>query len=240
MKAKTKNWIVYGFQLQFFTILTFIAIFIQIIWLFEISVIMAFPSVIFSILFISLMLLNLVVACFSMYSFIFILHVLDSNPIRTAPVCPIAIDFAIINLFFYHIFLFKKRYLIYFAQNFPLFQFSETLMTITFFTIFLNLQFGIEGIYKSRIIKSNKITDFIHSILIVNGVLAFIFLYFYINILISSLSLLLIIVSLILAIFFIGFFNFLLWKKELKYPIEAMTIWRSGKKNIEKGKIKIT
>ncbi len=247
MNVKTKNWIFYGFQLQFFTILTVITIFIEIRWLFEMSVIIALSSVIFSIFFISFMLLNLVIACFSMYAFVFILHVLDSNPIRTAPVCPIAIDLAIINLFFYYIFLYKKRYLAYFSQNFPIsiFQnvlqyishFSETIMTITFFTIFLNLQFGIEGIFKSRIIKSDKIADLIHVILIINGVIAFLLIYIYINILITNL--LSIVVSLILAIILIGLFNFVLRKKKLKYPIEAMIIWRCGRKNSEKGKNKL-
>ncbi|MFX1394535.1 MAG: hypothetical protein ACFFAH_13295 [Promethearchaeota archaeon] len=251
MNSRKKNWIVYSIQLQFFVALTIITIFIEFVWLFEeiffINLInshpntrTAIPSIeefSISISFIIYMVLNLGVASFSLYAFIFILHVLDSNPAKTAPVCALATDCALINLFLYHFFIYKDRYFIYLAPHFPfsiyfyvpyiISQISEIFMIIAFFTIFLNLQFGIEGIYKSRILKTNNLTDFIHILMMINGVLPILFLLIYTNIFtINPIS---IIFSVIIAIFLIGLFNFILWKKNMRYPIEAISIWRHGK-----------
>ena len=129
MKAKIKNWFVYGFQLIFFIALTLIIIFIELIWLFEAFIPLdsrpatrtAEPSpqeVIFSILFVTLMILNLGLASFSLYTFIFILHVFDANPANTAPMCPLAIDCAMMNFLLYHFSLYKERYFIFLAQNY--------------------------------------------------------------------------------------------------------------------------
>ena len=116
MNAKSKNWIVFVFQLQFFTTLTLVIIFLEFIWLYEIFFYpLNFPlpftpsqptvpstlQIFVSILFVSFVIMNLSMAIFSIYAFIFVLHVLDSNPAKTAPVCAVAIDFALINFFFY-------------------------------------------------------------------------------------------------------------------------------------------
>ncbi len=237
MDAKTKNWIVYGFQLQFFCILSIIIIFFELVRLFEVI----FPpnfsvqEIVFSVSLITFMILNLGIASFSMYAFIFVLHILESNQgARTLPVCALAIDCALINLFFYHFFFFKEQYFTYFAPYFPLSicfhipnlisQISEIFMIISFFTIFLNLEFGIDGINKSRIIKSNKMTDLIHILMIINGVLAILFLYIYTYIL--TINLIGLIFSVIIALFLIGIFNFVLFKKQLGYPLEAIARWR--------------
>lgn len=262
MNAKTKNWIVYGFQLQFFVALTIITIFVEFLWLFEGLIHQnlsysnppsrtAAPSVQevgFSISLVTFMILNLGIACISLYGFIFILNVLDSNPAKTAPVCALAIDCALINLFLYHFSLYKERYFNYIAPFFPfsiyfhipslISQISEILMIIAFFTIFLNLQFGIEGIYKSHILKTNKLTDFIHILLIINGVLPILVIYIYIEMNILAINLIGIIFSVIVALFLIGFFNFVLRKNKIRYPIEAIAIWRHGKVITKKGKEK--
>lgn len=251
MNSKKKNWIIYSIQLQFFVALTIITIFIEFVWLFEdiffINLIKAHPTtkttipspeeIIISISFIIFLVLNLSVASFSLYAFIFILHVLDSNPAKTAPVCALAIDSALINLFLYHFFIYKDRYFIYLAPYFPfsvyfyvpylISQILEIYIIVAFFTIFLNLQFGIEGIYKSRIVKTNKLTDFVHVLMMINGILPILFLLIYTNIFtINPIS---IIFSVIIAIFLIGLFNYILRKKNMKYPIEAIAIWRQGK-----------
>ena len=130
MKSKTKNWIVYSFQLLFFITLTVIIIFIEFVWLFEDFIPLDFhpptrtapPSVqevVFSIVFVTLMVLNLGVASFSMYTFIFILHIFDSNPANTAPMCAIAVDSALINFLLCHFSLYKERYFTFLAQYIP-------------------------------------------------------------------------------------------------------------------------
>ena len=256
MKPTTKNWIVYVFQIQFFIMLTIITVFIQFIWLFEAimplnlfdshkSIRTPIPSVnevIFSLSFAIFMVFNLGMATFSLYAFIFILHVLDSNPAKTAPICAFAIDCSLVNLFLNHFTLYQGRYFAYIAPFFPfsiyfqipslLSQISEILMILAFFTIFLNLQFGIEGIYKSHKIKTNKLTDLIHIILITNGLLAIISIYLYIIIL--RINLIRIIISLIFALFLIGIFTFILRKNKIKYPIEAISIWRYGRVKLKK------
>ncbi|GAH46921.1 unnamed protein product, partial [marine sediment metagenome] len=50
-------------------------------------------------------------------------------------------------------------------------QISVILIVIAFFSIFINLQFGVEGIMKRHVINSNKMTNLIHYILIINGIL---------------------------------------------------------------------
>ena len=251
MNTKTKNWIVYGFQLQFFIILTIITIFIEFVWLFEAFIplnlsdshrntrttVPSVQEVIFSISFVTFMVFNLGMASISLYAFIFILRVLDSNPAKTAPMCALAIDCSLINLFLYHYTLYKERYFAYIAPYFPfsiyfhipslISQISEILMIIAFFTIFLNLQFGIEGIYKSHKLKTNKLTDLIHIILITNGILAILSIYLYTIIL--TINLIRIIISLIFALFLIGFFIFILRKIKIRYPIEAISIWKHGR-----------
>ncbi|HEY0090286.1 MAG TPA: hypothetical protein VGB37_15665, partial [Candidatus Lokiarchaeia archaeon] len=194
------------------------------------------------------MILNLTIASFSLYTFIFVLHVLDSNPAKTAPVCTLAIDCSLINLYLFHFSIYKSRYLTYLTPNFILSifyhipnlisQISEILMVVGFFTIFINFQFGTEGIYKSRIIKTNLITDSVHILLILNGVFTifFIYIYFYANIL--TINLLGFILSLIIGFLLISLFNYILRKKKFKYPIEAIAIWRHGKVITKKGKEK--
>jgi hypothetical protein len=187
-------------------------------------------------------------AIFSIYAFIFILHVLDTNPAKTAPVCAIAIDFALINFFFYQHSLYKDHYSNYFITSFPLSvyfiipnlisQISEIILIIAFFSIFINFEFGIEGIVKRHIINSNKMTDFIHYMLITNGILGILFIYPYISLLnISTIGL---IVSVIFAFFFIGLFNFILRRLNLNnYPIEALARWKYGSVITKKDKEKI-
>ncbi len=256
MNPKTKNWIVYGFQILFFFMLTIITVFIEFIWLFEAIIplnlfdsnrnirtpVPSVDEVIFSISFAIFIVFNLGIATFSLYSFIFILHVLDTNPAKTAPICAFAIDCSLVNLFLNHFTIYKERYFAYIAPFFPfsiyfhipslISQISEILMILAFFTIFLNLQFGIEGIYKSRKLKTNKITDLIHIILITNGLLAIISIYLYTIIL--KINFIRIIISLIIALFLIGLFTFILRKNKIKYPIEAISIWRHGRVKLKK------
>jgi len=252
MKAKSKNWIVFCLQLQFFSILTFVIVFLEFVWLYEVffyPLNFPFPvppshppvpsnlEIFISIVFVSFVILNLSMAIFSIYAFIFILHVLDTNPAKTAPVCAISIDFALINIFFYQHSLYKDHYSTYFITSFPLSiyflipnliaQISEILLIIAFFSIFINLEFGIEGILKRHIINSNKMTDFIHYILITNGIIGILYIYPYIGIL--NVSIIGILASVILAIFFFGLFNFVLRKLNLNnYPIEALARWKYG------------
>ena len=252
MNVKSKNWIVFCLQLQFFSILTFVIVFLEFVWLYEVifyplnfpfpvpptnTTIPSSLQIFISIVFVSFVILNLSMAIFSIYAFIFILHVLDTNPAKTAPVCAIAIDFALINFFFYQHSLYKEHYSTYFITTFPLSayfivpnlisQISEIILIIAFFSIFINFEFGIEGIVKRHIINSNKVTDFIHYMLITNGVLGIFFIYPYIYIL--NINTIGFIVSVIFAFFFIGLFNFVLRKLNLKnYPIEALARWKYG------------
>ncbi len=184
---------------------------------------------------------------FSIYAFIFVLHVLDSNPAKTMPVCAIAIDIALINLFFYQLSIYKEQFSIYFITPYPfsfyflipnlISQISVILMIITFFSIFINLEFGIQGIMKRKIINSSKMTDFIHYILITNGILGISFVFVYISIL--KISIIEFIISVILAIVLIGLFNYVLRKLKLNnYPIEAISRWKYGKVLTKKDKDK--
>ncbi len=243
----SKNWIIFIFQLLFFTILIIIIIFLEFLWIYEIYFYplnfpfphppskVAVPSiveVIISILFASLIILNLCMAIFSMYGFIFFLHVLDSNPAKTAPICAMSIDIALLNFFFYQLSVYEEQYITYFVIPFPLFlifiPFYEVLIAISVFSIALNFEFGIEGIVKRHIINSNWLTDFIHYILIVNGILGSLYLYIcmnFFNIEINSF-----IIGIILGIFFIGLFNIVLRKLNLNnYPIEALARLKFGR-----------
>ena len=174
MNVKSKNWVIFLFQLLIFTALTFIIIFLEFLWIYEIYFYplnfpfpqppsqVAVPSmleVIISILFVALIILNLSMAIFSMYAFIFILHVLDSNPAKTAPVCAVSIEVALISFFLYQLSIYKEQYIVYFVIPFPLFlifvpQIYEILILISVFSIALNFEFGIEGIVKRHIINS--------------------------------------------------------------------------------------
>ncbi|MFX1339371.1 MAG: hypothetical protein ACFFDK_12235, partial [Promethearchaeota archaeon] len=107
-------------------------------------------------------------------------------------------------------------------------QVSEILMIIAFFSIFINFEFGIEGIIKRHIINSNKMTDLIHYILITNGILGCLFIFTYMTIL--NINLIGFIISVIFAIFFICLFNFVIRKLNLNnYPIEALSRWKYGR-----------
>ena len=110
-------------------------------------------------------------------------------------------------------------------------------MVIAFFSIFVNLEFGIEGIMKRHVINSNKLTDLVHYILIANGIFGILCVYIYMRIL--NIGIIGFIISLILAIFFNSLFNFVLRKLNLNnYPIEALSKWKYGrvltKKDMEK------
>ena len=190
------------------------------------------PAVIISILFVTIIILNLSMAVFSMYAFIFILHVLDSNPAKTAPVCAMSIDLALINFFLYQLSVYKDQYIVYFVIPFPLFfifiPLYEILIAISLFSIALNFEFGIEGIVKRHIINSNWMTDFIHYILIVNGILGSLYLYICMNIFDISINAFIIGVS--VAILLIGLFNIILHKLNLNnYPIEALARLKYGR-----------
>lgn len=246
MEAKIKNWLAYALQLQFFLALTIITIFLEFAWLFDDISEPSAQKIIFSLFFISFIFINLSIASFSMYAFIFIFHVLDKNPIKTAPVCPLALDCALVNIFLCHFSLYKVHYFIYFAPFLPLSvfyhipflisQISEILLVIALFTICINLQFGINGIFKRRI-KTNKTTDFIHSLLILNGLIGIIFLHVYLSIL--TITFLGFIISIVITLILIGLFNFTLRRRSLLYPIAALTRWRELKENAktDKGEI---
>ena len=253
MRAKFKNWIVFLIQLQFFIPLTWIFTFLEFVWVYEIyfdpsdfffpvppsqPTMPSIPQIIISISFALFVILNLIMAIFSVYGFIFVLHILDSNPAKTAPVCAIAIDVALINFFFYQLCIFREQFFTYFIIPFPLSiyfmipnvmsQISVILLLITFFSIFINLQFGIEGIMKRHIINSTKMTNLIHYILIINGILGISFAYSYITML--KISIIESIISVSLAIGLIVLFNFVLRKLKINnYPIEALSRWKYGK-----------
>jgi len=71
-------------------------------------------------------------------------------------------------------------------------------------------------------------TDFIHYILITNGIIGILFVCVYLNIL--KIGIIEFIISVILAIVLIGLFNFILRKLNLNnYPIEAIARWKYGK-----------
>ena len=252
MKEKTKNWTVFGGHLIIFLFMTLMTIFIELIWLFEVIfnfdpydlesyVIITPPSheIFYSVIIIVYMVLNLTIASFSLYTFIFVLQILNTNPAKTAPMCALAIDCSLINLFLFHFSIYKNRYFTCFTPNLILsiyyhipnliFQSSEIIMLIVFFTIFINFRFGIEGIYKSRILKTNFITDFVHTLLILNGMFPILLIYIYIYANILTINLLGFVLSLIITFLLIGLFNFILRKKKLRYPIEAIAIWRHGK-----------
>ncbi|MFX1256956.1 MAG: hypothetical protein ACFFAN_03790 [Promethearchaeota archaeon] len=248
MNVKAKNWIIFGFQFQFFFTLTFIIIFLEFAWILETFVhpnfsdprlptrksLPSLQEIIFSMSFSTVLLLNLFLAMFSMYVFIFLLHVLDSNPAKTAPVCAIAIDIATIDFFLYHFSFYEDRYLTYIAPLFPfsiyyhipclIAQISIIQLTTAFLTIFMNFQFGIHGMIKRKKYKTNKMTDLMHILLISNGFLAIYFLYLYIIIFIVDFIWL--ILATIIALFLLGLFNFFLRKKNLGYPLEAIERWR--------------
>jgi len=261
MKEKTKNGIVFSGHLIIFLFLTLMTIFIELIWLVEVvfnfdpydieSYEITVPSaheIFYSIIIIAYIVLNLTVATFSLYTFIFVLQILNKNPARTTPMCALAIDCSLINLFFFHFSIYKSRYFTYFARNLFLSIFyhipnlfsqsSEIIMLIAFFTVFINIRFGIEGIYKSRILKTNFITDFIHTLLILNGVLPIFLIYIYIYANFLTITLLGFILSFFISFLIIGVFDFILRKKKLRYPIEAIAIWRHGKVVTKKGKEK--
>ena len=262
MKEKTKNWIVYTIHLQIFATLTIATIFVELIWIiegflkvyrynFQANNTITQPSareIGYSIFFITFMVMNLTIASFSLYAFIFILHILDSNPAKTAPMCAFALDFSLINLYLFHFSIYKYKYLTYFTPNFVssvfyhipnlIAQISEILIIIAIFTVFINFRFGIEGIYKSRIFETNKITDFIHSFLIINGIFTILLIYIYIYANILTINLLGFIFSLIIGFFLIGLFDFILRKKKLRYPIEAIALWRHGKVVTKNGREK--
>ena len=247
MKGKLKNWIVFLFQFQFFTTFTLVTSFLEFVWVYEIyfyplnfffpfppshPIVPSVQQIIISIVFVSFVVLNLCMAIFSIYGFVFVLHVLDSNPAKTAPVCAIAIDVALINFFFYQLVIFKEQFSTYFITTCPLSiyfmipnvmsQISELLIIIAFFSIFINLQFGIVGVMKRNIINSSKMTDLIHYILITNGILGISFVYVYINTL--KIGIIEFIISVILAIVLIGLFNFVLRKLKINnYPNEAIS-----------------
>ena len=253
MKAKAKNWIVFLIQLQFFTTLILVIIFLEFVWVYEIyfyplnfpfpvppsqPTVPSIHQILISISFITFAIVNFCMTIFSIYAFIFLLHVLDSNPAKTAPVCAIAIDVALINFFFYQLAIYKEQFSIYFITPYPfsiyflipnlISQISVILIVITFFSIFINLQFGIQGITKRHIINSSKMTDFIHYILVTNGIFGILFVYVYINIL--KIGIIELIISVILALVLIGLFNFVLRKLNLNnYPIEAIARWKYGK-----------
>lgn len=248
MNSKSKNWVIFIFQLLFFTPLTFIIIFLEFLWIYEIYfyplnfpvphppsqvAVPSTPEVIISILFVALIILNLSMALFSMYAFIFILHVLDSNPAKTAPVCAVSIELALINFFIYQLSIYKEQYIAYFVIPFPLFlifipQIYEILILISVFSIGLNLEFGIEGIVKRHLINSNWMTDFIHYILITNGILGSLYLYICMDIFIIGIYRFIIGVS--IGILLIGIFNIVLRKLNLNnYPIEALARLKYGR-----------
>jgi len=252
MRAKLKNGIVFVFQLQFFIILTLVISFLEFVWVYEIyfyplnfpfpvppsqPIVPSIQQVIISILFVSFVIVNLCMAIFSIYGFIFILRILDKNPAKTAPVCAIAIDIALINFFFYQLCILREQFITYFIIPFPLSiyfmipnfmsQISGILLIIAFFSIFINLQFGIVGIMKRNMINSNKMTNFIHYILMINGILGISFVYMYIYTL--KIGIIEFIISFILAIVIIGLFNYVLRKLKINnYPIEALSRWKSG------------
>jgi len=96
------------------------------------------------------------------------------------------------------------------------------------FSIALNLEFGIEGIVKRHIINSNWLTDFIHYILIVNGILGSLYLYICMDAFNISINSFIIGVS--VGILLIGLFNIVLRKLNLNnYPIEALARLKYGR-----------
>ena len=143
-----------------------------------------------------------------------------------------SIDLALVNFFFYQLSVYKEQYIAYFVIPFPLFliliPLYEVLIVISIFSIALNFEFGIEGIVKRHIINSNWMTDFIHCILIVNGILGSFYLYICMNVFDISINAFIIGVS--VGILLIGLFNIILRKLNLNnYPIEALARLKYGR-----------
>lgn len=133
MNVKFKNSFVFWFQVAFFSAIIVLIFFIEVIRLITIFIMNsnkgAFISsgyeVSFLIIYLILLIVNYIIASFSLYVFIFVLHVLDSNPVKTAPVCALALDFAVLNLFFFNFFIYNQFYSYFFCSFFSFFHFFQ-------------------------------------------------------------------------------------------------------------------
>ncbi len=251
MNVKIKNWSAYIFQIGLFSIFTIILIFIEFRWVMEIyfhpylpewnlPIRIAIPPVqeiLLSIGYIAFFIFNFGIASFSMYVFIFILHVLDSNFARTVPICAFAIDCSLVNLFLFHFIFNKKIYFDYFMIYFHLHllyqipalisQLTGIIIFINFFTLLINLRFGMQGIKNRRLLGSNLLTDLIHSLLIVNGFIALIFFFYYLTVL--SINIVGFILGLTAAIILVVIINNFLKRNKFYYPIQAIADFRKEK-----------
>ena len=184
--------------------------------------------------------LCLIIADVSLYGFLYKIKILSPDSPRTAPVCTIVTDAAVLNLFLAHYSIYKPEYntYLFFIPGFTpfilFFNFltllPEILLLITFFAIFMNLYFGVENLIIGHL--RSKRTDFItvlfHIIIIINGILAFPAIFEYL--LVYNLELYGFLFSLTIGLLLTGILKFFLYKKQLKYPFEAIEVWLGQKK----------
>jgi hypothetical protein len=254
MNINTKNRLVFSLQLGFFIILYLIIIFIEINDLYELYAgeTLFFPyfsalrdssfyfEVFISNFFIYFTFVNQFIAGFSMYGFLFKLRIFEKDSPKTIPVCAISTDIAMINIFLTHFITYKDQYFAYFTI-FPaisslipgiisVFQIPVIFLTIALLSMLMNIYYGLYSIKLGRAYhwSHSFITIFFHIIMLINGIIALIsFIVYLIRFFIQIYS---IILSIIIALTLFSFFIYLLVKKELKYPYEAIYQWRNHKK----------
>jgi len=172
-----------------------------------------------------------------MYGFLFKLKIFEKDSPKTIPVCAISTDIALINIFFTHFITYKHQYFAYFTI-FPVissvipsiisvFQIPVIFLTIALLSMLMNIYYGLYSIKLGRAYRwaHSFITIFFHAIMLLNGIIAIIFFIVYIiRFFIQIYSLIL---SIIIALTSFSFFIYLLFKKELKYPYEAIYQWRN-------------
>ncbi|MFX1273881.1 MAG: hypothetical protein ACFFBP_02970 [Promethearchaeota archaeon] len=241
MNSKTKNRIVFRFQVIFFIILIFLTVVYGFSWLLNfldpLNVLSNFipktnpippiEMIIFTIFSITLMFLNWALASFSLYAFVFILRILESNPEKTTPICAMTLDVMIITQFLFHLSvhgqirysenLFPSMY--YIIPNFFT-QYSEIFLVSATFLIIMGLKFGIEGINKRRYIRPNFLSDFIHILMVLNAVLVIVLFIFLINVL--RIDFIKFILSISVAIVIFSLLILIMKKKNIKFPINAI------------------
>jgi hypothetical protein len=142
-----------------------------------------------------------------------------------------------INLFFIHFIVYKQQYMRYFSifssftswipAFFSVFQIPVIFLTISILSIIMNIYFGFYSMNLGRAYKWSRsfITILFHIIMIVNGIIATISFVMYMHY--FSIELYSLFFSIIIALSIFSLFIYLLLKKELKYPYEAIYQYRN-------------
>lgn len=264
MKLKAKNHIVFSVQMLFFSIIDIMMSIIEILNLIIIlDKLLINPSFTILILlkilyhgykaffFVMFPFLCLIIADVSLYGFLYKIKILSPDSPRTAPVCTIVTNLAVLNLFLAHYSIYKSRYNAYllfipgFTPFILLFNFltllPEILLIITFCAIFMNLYFGVENmiIGHLRSKRIDLVTVVFHIIIVINGLLAFPAIFEYL--LVYTFELYGFLFSLTIGLLLTGILKLFLYKKQLKYPFEAIELWLGQRKtkNEKKGTLPV-